>query len=599
MYRSNRRNRRNHEINPALRIRDFYSFGLQVLNEINYARMHPNEFLEKLQELLSTLSNDNCLYVEGVPFLYTDLKSSLEEAINFLSKQKPLSGLIYNKTITQACDYLLDELIIHDGLEEDENTKYNLENRLSKFGQPFGECYELIDYGMFDPEFIVINFILCDGDFQKYERNVLFNPKIKYLGIASSILPSEKICTVINFCEEFYDKFENVPIDIQMKYKKSVPKYNTKTNKSFLNQKDSDEIIENNININNNKYNNNDLYENRNIEVNEDFEDNIDNYNLKRRDSGKLFSMKRDQFIHRRDSIEKTEKENQKNNSTPQRGGVVNLPQKNYINNKINNDPEKKDEEEDDKFDNYYRDDRKVIRRRKTLHEPKIMEVIEEEKDENEEPFTKEFDREFKIESSKKKPNIQSKFPKDKDKKISNFSKNTQNDNNNNTTVETKYIGDKKVTTTTTTSTQMDEDGKKTVTTTITEEVGGGVEPPKFRPKFVKNIPFKSYGRKKYHDFNDEDFDIEKEMAELEKDFDKEFGHLNLKSPIKPVFDSTDDMFENEDDIDMPEGAVSIEVKQKTITDSKGNPVLIVHKTINYENGEKKTIIEKKNIVKK
>ena len=88
-------------------------------------------------------------------------------------------------------------------------------------------------------------------------------------------------------------------------------------------------------------------------------------------------------------------------------------------------------------------------------------------------------------------------------------------------------------------------------------------------------------------------------MRELEKDFDAEFGHLNLKSPIKPVFDSTDDMFEKEDDIDMPEGAVSIEVKQKTITDSKGQPVLVVHKTIHYENGEKKTIIDKNNIFKK
>ena len=224
------------------------------------------------------------------------------------------------------------------------------------------------------------------------------------------------------------------------------------------------------------------------------------------------------------------------------------------------------------------------------------MEVIEEEKDENEEPF----DREFKIESSKKKPKIQ--FNNHQEKKISNFSKmpqdNTTTTNNNNTKVETKYEGNKKITTSTTTTTKTGKDGKhETVTTTITEEVDA--EPPKFSNKFVKNIPFRSYGRKKYHDFNDDGFDIEKEMAELEKDFDKEFGHLNLKSPIKPVFDATDDMFENEDDIDMPEGAVNIEVKQKTITDSKGNPVLIVHKTITYENGEKKTTIEKKNLVKK
>ena len=579
MKRVNPSSRRNREKNPALRIRDFYSFGLQVLNEINFARMHPDEFLQKLEELLSTITeNDNCLYIDGVPFLYTNLKSSLEEAINFLSKQKPLPGLIYNKTITQACDYLLDELIIHDGLEETENTKYNLENRLSKFGQPLGECYELIDYGMFDPEFIVINFILCDGDFQKYERNVIFNPKIKCLGIASSILPSEKICTVINFCEEFYDKYEGVPLDVQMKYKKSVPKYNTKTNKSFLNQKENQE--------NDNKYDNKDLYEDRNVENINDTDDDIDNYNMKRRDSGKLFSMKRNQYIQRRDSLNKNEKENleQKKQNIPPKRGVINIPPKE--NNNINNN----NDEEEDPFEKNFRDDRKVIRRRRTIHEPKLMEIIEEEKDENDEPF----DREFKIESSKKIPKPQSQIPPEK--KISNFSK-SQN-NNTNTTTETKYIGDKKVTTTTTTSTKMGNDGKKeTITTTTTEEISG--EPPKYGNKFVKNIPFKSYGRKKYHDFHDNDFDIEKEMAELEKDFDKEFGHLNLKSPIKPVFDATDDMFENEDDIDIPEGAVSIEVKQKTITDSKGNPVLVVHKTISYENGEKKTIIEKKNIVKK
>ena len=571
-----RRAMRNRDINPALRIRDFYSFGLQVLNEINFARMHPDEFVQKLEELNSTISKgDNSLYIEGVPFLYTDLKSSLEEAISFLSKQKSLAGLIYNKTITQACDYLLDELIIHDGLEE-ENTKYNLENRLSKYGQPLGECYELIDYGMFDPEFIVINFILCDGDIQKYERNVIFNPNIKYLGIASSILPSEKICTVINFCEEFYDKYERVPLEVQMKYKKSVPKYNTKTNKSFLNQKDNIE--------NEDKFENKELYEERNIE--NDFDEEMKNYNMKRRDSGKLFSMKRNQYIQRRDSMNKNEKEKENSEqkvNIPQKRGVINIPPKD--NNNINNNINEKKEEENDKLN--VRDDRKVIRRRRTLHEPKLMEIIEEEKDENED-----FDREFKIESSKKKPNIQTHFPKDKN--ISNFSKNTVN-NSNNTKVETKYIGDKKVTTTTSTITKTGEDGKQTVTTTTTEEI----TEPKFENKFVKNIPFKSYGRKKYHDFNDDDFDIEKEMAELEKDFDKEFGHLNLKSPIKPVFDSTDDMFENEDDIDMPEGAVSIEVKQKTITDSKGNPVLIVHKTITYANGEKKTTIEKKNIVKK
>ncbi len=526
--------------------------------------MHPDEFVEKLEELNSTIPNDNCLYIEGIPFLYTNLKESLEDAINFLSNQKPLPGLIYNKTITQACDYLLDELIIHDGLDDDQSNKYSLENRLSKFGEPLGETYELIDYGMFDPEFIVINFILCDGDNQKYERNVIFNPKIKCLGIASAILPSEKICTVINFCEEFYDKYESIPLEVQMKYKKSVPKYNTKTIKSYSNQMESGKPSSNN-------------------EENDYIDDNnFNNYNFKRRNSGKVFSMKKNQYIQRRNSIKQKEEEKEKNNQ--QRGGTISMQPK------IGKNAKKEGNNEDDED---YRDDRFIIRRKRTTHQPKTMEVIEEEKPENDD---QPFDREFKIESGKKKRN--NNYPTQKVGKISNFPSDNLNKNpnsNTSSTVETKYIGDKKVTTTTTTTTSGGKGNQKTVTTTVTEEIGGE---PKFRNKVVKDIPFKSYGRKRYQNPK-ENFDIEKEMNEFEKDFNSDFGNLNLKSPTYPVFESTDDMFEKEDDIDMPEGAVSMEVKQKTIMDSKGKPVLIVHKTINFDNGESKTIIEKKNIVKK
>ena len=554
------RNRRNREVNPALRIRDFYSFGLQVLNEINFARMHPDEFAEKLDELNATIVNDNCLYIEGIPFLYTNLKQSLEDAINFLSKQKPLPGLIYNKTITQACDYFLDELIIHDGLDDDQSNQYSLENRLAKFGEPYGEAYELIDYGMFDPEFIVINFILCDGDAQKYERNVIFNPKIKYLGIASSILPSDKICTVLNFCEDFYDKIESVPEDVQNKYKKGEPKYTMKTIKNYSNQNEPEKQTFNNPKP-----------EEKNV-------DNDEGYDIRRTNSGRVFNMKRNQY---------NQKSKEEEDKKKQRGGTINIPPK---------DSEPKNEENPEDYD--IRDDRKVIRKKRTLHEPKMMEVIQEEKIEDE-PF----DREFKIES----PQIR-KRPQKKVENITNFNNPNQNESS---TTETKYVGDKKITTTKTTKTETGGDGKtKTVTTTITEEVDGGhgnlgrpierFEPPRFRNKVVKD-PFKPFGKPRFQDPKDP-FDFDKEIREMEKkfsNFDSDFGHFNLKSPIMSMFEPTDDMFDKEDDIDLPEGAVSVEVKQKTITDSKGKPVLIVHKTIHYDNGETKTFIEKKNLVKK
>ena len=412
--------RRTRDVNPALKIRDFYSFGMQILNQINYARMYPDEFVEKLEELNNTIPNDNCLYIDGVPFLYSNLKESLEDAINFLSNQNPLPGLVYNKTIAQACDYLLDELIIHDGLDDENSNKYSLENRLSKFGEPLGETYELIDYGMFDPEFIVINFILCDGDNQKYERNVIFNPKIKCLGIASAILPSEKICTVINFCEEFFDKYEQIPLEVQMKYKKSVPKYTTKTIKSYSNQVDGSNIHEPDNYI----------------------DDNFNNYNFKRRNSGKVFNMKKNQYIQRRNSIKQMQEQGKTNQ---QRGGTISMQPK------VNKAGQKKDDEEED-----FRDDRFIIRRRRTIHEPK-MEVISEERHEN--------DEEIKGTShSRRNNNHPSNYGK-----VSKYNKNQSS----NSTIETKYYGDKKVTTRTTTTTTGGDGYKKTVTTTVTEEIGG------------------------------------------------------------------------------------------------------------------------------
>ena len=416
--------RRTRDVNPALKIRDFYSFGMQILNQINYARMYPDEFVEKLEELNNTIPNDNCLYIDGVPFLYSNLKESLEDAINFLSNQNPLPGLVYNKTITQACDYLLDELIIHDGLDDENSNKYSLENRLSKFGEPLGETYELIDYGMFDPEFIVINFILCDGDNQKYERNVIFNPKIKCLGIASAILPSEKICTVINFCEEFFDKYEQIPLEVQMKYKKSVPKYTTKTIKSYSNQ-----------------------VEGANLKDEDNYIDNPNNYNFKRRNSGKVFNMKKNQYIQRRNSIKQMQEQGKSNQ---QRGGTISMQPK------VNKTGQKKEGDEEENF----RDDRFIIRRRRTIHEPK-MEVISEEKLEN--------DEEIKGTSHMRRNNN---YPSNYGK-VSKYNKNQSS----NSTVETKYVGDKKVTTRTTTTTTGGDGYKKTVTTTVTEEIGGRVPP--------------------------------------------------------------------------------------------------------------------------
>ncbi len=262
MYKSKKNNKEN---NPALEIKDFSAFALTIINEIDYARMHPEEFLQKLEKIQKLINesdseDQNTILIKQIPFTYNDLNTNLQSSIEFLREQKPLEGLTYNESISNGCNDLLNVLMMHDGLNENElnNPRYSLINRMQSNGTPFGEIYELIDYGMFDPEFIVINFILGDDDDNKIDRSIIFNPNLKTVGIASGILPSDKVCTVIDFAEDYFSPDEVISLDIQLKYKNRIRDqiYDTRTytrdsGKNF--NKDTSQISLDKKNNNNDK----------------------------------------------------------------------------------------------------------------------------------------------------------------------------------------------------------------------------------------------------------------------------------------------------------------------------------------------------------
>ena len=90
--------------------------------------------------------------------------------------------------------------------------------------------------------------------------------------------------------------------------------------------------------------------------------------------------------------------------------------------------------------------------------------------------------------------------------------------------------------------------------------------------------------------------EFEREEQEIEDEYPTDYNYRTKKNP---KFKVTEDMYEKEEDIDLPEGATGMQVQQKTITDSKGVPALIIKKTITFEDGSVKTIIEKKPLNKK
>jgi hypothetical protein len=457
------------------------------------------------------------------------------------------------------------------------------------------ENYELIDYGMFDPEFIVINFVLGDGDKNKFERKVIFNPKVKHIGIASGILSSEKICTIINCCEEFYDLNSRIPDNVEKKYNRIVPSFNTKTINNYSGKSGNSTNVE--------RYTSNTKKEGN---VEEQFTEEI---NTKRGDSGDVFSVKKTEYIKRRESFKDGNKNKNKN-----------------------------------------KDARIPLRNKKTKNEPKyIMDFFEDDEDFDEDAF---FDKEFDI-------NFRDPFG-DKNNKTS--SKKTTT-----TTTTTDENGVKKTVVTTVTE-EVDGQGRKKREYFEEEHKLEDEDRQKSRKSKIQERNERERKEREQREQREREEELERERREkerkekrererqerekqyqreremqdnrkyygakprrddeyveetqktyktveeyppkkgfYEKEFEREIQEFedefptdyNYRAKKNQRYKVTDDMFEKEEDMELPEGAQSMQVKQKTITDSKGVPALIIKKTITYEDGSVKTIVEKKPLNKK
>ena len=214
---------------------NFKSFNQEILNEINYAREKPEEYIIKLEDIKNSLptKNEKFLYIDDIPYIYQNLYSSLENAISFLKTQKKLQKLVYLPQISNACEELKKELISNGKSKDNKNNaneNIKFKERINKYGKTFGENYEIIGYNLLDPEFIILNLILSDDDLSKLGRKIIFNPNIKYIGMNANFGDKDNNNNffIIIFSEDFCENSKNDETLIN-KYKNKNPNYISKT----------------------------------------------------------------------------------------------------------------------------------------------------------------------------------------------------------------------------------------------------------------------------------------------------------------------------------------------------------------------------------
>ena len=197
----------------------YSKFIQEVIDEINFARTKPSEYAAKLERISSTLTGRKVKVGKSTMKLKEGM-AIFDETIQYMLNIGSMEPLELCDGLSESANELLSILIIQEGVDmSDFNLDiYDLEHRLDHFGVYFGEFNELIDYGSFDPEFVVVNFLLSDGDETRNDRHTIMNPLMKYCGITSGILPSTKKCTILNFVQYYYKPGEEIPDKMLQNY---------------------------------------------------------------------------------------------------------------------------------------------------------------------------------------------------------------------------------------------------------------------------------------------------------------------------------------------------------------------------------------------
>ena len=178
-----------------------------ILVEINLARTNPLLFAGFLREFR--------MHFQGktfrLPGTFTQLETSegvtaVDEAIEFLCRQKPLPPLVWSSGLAAAAAELTrvqgdSGAIGHGGI-----LSSGMRKRIERHGIWEGQIGEIIVYDPIDPRAMVLRMIIDDGVPGRGHRKNHFNPAFGTAGVACGPHPRFDGMCVIDLSGRFRDK---------------------------------------------------------------------------------------------------------------------------------------------------------------------------------------------------------------------------------------------------------------------------------------------------------------------------------------------------------------------------------------------------------
>ena len=204
------------------------SFEEQLVNKINEFRTNPRGYAKKINEYVNYFKGKTLRIPGSNAGIRTEEGAQAYiEAVDFLSKQDGVDPLEPSKGLGRICADFMAEA---QKVDPDQIGNIDLEEIIAKYGSFSGSLNRAMDFGGEDPEQVLINLIVCDGDPNRGNRESLLSTDLKKVGVANAKHPTYRFCTLIISCTKFkntVDSDDNGFIGVSYEapsYKKAEPK---------------------------------------------------------------------------------------------------------------------------------------------------------------------------------------------------------------------------------------------------------------------------------------------------------------------------------------------------------------------------------------
>lgn len=178
---------------------DYEKLKKEVFIENNNLRKNPSSFIPALQEHLKLFKGKVYTKPGEIGIVTQEGTKAVEEAIAFLKKQKPITGLEYSDLLGKAAQDHANDIGPKGSTSHDGSDGSKSSTRIERYLQWDLTCAENIDFGGYTGKDVVLSLLIDDGVSSRGHRKNMLNTEVKFLGVGAGPHKQYGTCIVLDY----------------------------------------------------------------------------------------------------------------------------------------------------------------------------------------------------------------------------------------------------------------------------------------------------------------------------------------------------------------------------------------------------------------